>query len=271
LQSNEGGPAIASLWRGKLATARQAKIDCSAQPKKRSMDFKLAQNPMQTLVKCENLTKTYGKGNEAVQALRGVNLEVYSGEIFMLVGPSGCGKTTLISIIAGILNPSEGTCEVLGKNIGKLSNSEKVTFRKDNIGFVFQSFNLLPALTAAENVAVPFFIKGEARKTAIKKANEMLEKVGLKGREKSLPSQLSGGQQQRVAIARALAHNPKIIVCDEPTSALDHETGTSVMTMMRDIVKTYGHTLIIVTHDNRIFEFADRIGYMDDGMIKKVE
>jgi putative ABC transport system ATP-binding protein len=149
-----------------------------------------------------------------------------------------------------------------------MSSADKVRFRAQNIGFVFQSFNLLPALTAAENVAIPLFILGEGRDKAIKKAHDLLAQVGLKDRGKSLPSQLSGGQQQRVAIARALIHEPKIIVGDEPTSALDHETGANVMAMMKKLSKDHGTTLIIVTHDNRIFDYADRIGEMDDGYIK---
>jgi putative ABC transport system ATP-binding protein len=142
-----------------------------------------------------------------------------------------------------------------------------VRYRGDHIGFVFQAFNLLPTLTAAENVAIPLLIKGLPRREAIGRASEMLEKVELSGRGKSLPSQLSGGQQQRVAIARSLVHNPKLIVCDEPTSALDHETGHKVMELFREVAMGDGRSLIIVTHDSRIFSFADRIAKMDDGRI----
>jgi len=224
----------------------------------------------QPVVICKGIQKQFGDGAEAVQALRGIDVEINQGEFFMLVGPSGCGKTTLISIIAGILNQTKGECLVLGENVSVMNSRAKVEFRAKNIGFVFQAFNLLPSLSAAENVAIPLFILGESKKAAVKKAYDLLTQVGLKDRETSLPSELSGGQQQRVAIARALIHKPKIIVCDEPTSALDHETGVSVMDMMKTLSKEHGTTLIIVTHDNRIFHYADRIGEMDDGCITAI-
>ncbi len=223
------------------------------------------------IINCDDITKVYGKKENAVTALRGIDLQIYKGELFMLVGPSGCGKTTLISIIAGILDPSAGTCEVLSKDVGKARQSELVNFRAKNIGFVFQAFNLLPALTAAENVAVPLLINGFSLKHSVDKAAILLDKVGLKGREKALPSQLSGGQQQRVAIARALIHEPKIIVCDEPTSSLDHVSGQKIMELMQELCREKGNTMIIVTHDNRIFKYADRIGKMDDGRIVSIE
>ena len=185
----------------------------------------------------------------------------------MLVGPSGCGKTTLISIISAILEQDEGQCEVLGHDLISLDQEEKNRFRGESIGFVFQVFNLMPALTAAENVAVPLLIKGIAYKSAMEQAQVVLDSVGLASRSDALPGQLSGGQQQRVAIARALVHNPKLIVCDEPTSSLDHKTGHEMMNLLRDIAHSPDRTLIIVTHDNRILEFADRIARMDDGRI----
>jgi putative ABC transport system ATP-binding protein len=151
-----------------------------------------------------------------------------------------------------------------------MSDRERVRFRGDNIGFVFQAFNLLPTLTAAENVAIPLLIKGLPRREAVGRAMEMLQKVGIGDRGKSLPSELSGGQQQRVAIARSMVHSPKLIVCDEPTSALDHQTGHKVMELFRDVAMGEGRALIIVTHDQRIFEFADRIAKMDDGRIVEV-
>jgi len=151
-----------------------------------------------------------------------------------------------------------------------MSDRERVRFRGDNIGFVFQSFNLLPTLTAAENVAVPLLIRGVSRREAVRRASEVLERVGLSGRGRSLPSELSGGQQQRVAIARSLVHDPRLIVCDEPTSALDHQTGHKVMELFREVAMGDGRSLIIVTHDARIFEFADRIATMDDGRIVQV-
>ena len=225
----------------------------------------------QTVIKCSGLKKQYGVGNTAVMALRGIDLEVFAGELFMLVGPSGCGKTTLISIIASILNASGGLCQVLGKDVNTMRDAEKVAFRAINIGFVFQAFNLLPALSAAQNVAVPLFINRVPYMEALAKANTLLGQVGLDDRANFPPSQLSGGQLQRVAIARALVHEPKIIVCDEPTSALDSATGQKVINLMQDLAKDHGFTLIIVTHDDRILHFADRIGYMEDGRIIRVE
>src|SRR5688572_3446352 len=189
----------------------------------------------------------------------------------MLVGPSGCGKTTLISVVAGILDRDDGECRVFGQDFQQMSAAEKTRYRGQTIGFVFQSFNLLPSLTAAENAAVPLMINGTRRKEAVKNATQMLERVGLGGRANALPSQLSGGQQQRVAIARALVHDPRLIVCDEPTSALDHETGHNVMELLKEVALKEDRALVIVTHDARIFEFADRIARMDDGRVIKIE
>ena len=204
------------------------------------------------------------------QALRGVSLDINAGELFMLVGPSGCGKTTLISVIAGILTQDEGQCVVFGKNFKELSDSNRTKFRGQTLGFVFQSFNLIPTLTAQENVCIPLLLLGANRKFAMEKAADVLASVGLENRIKSRPSQLSGGQQQRVAIARALVHDPKVIVCDEPTSALDRDTGMKVMELFRNVALKDGRTLIIVTHDNRIFSFADRIATMSDGLIETI-
>jgi len=223
--------------------------------------------PENVAVHCRGITKTYGAGSSKVHALRGVDLDVLKGELLMLVGPSGCGKTTLISVVAGILDQDGGDCRVLGQDLLAMGASGKTEFRRLNVGFVFQAFNLLPTLTAAENASIPLLINGTPRKQATEKAREMLARVGLGDRGHSLPSQLSGGQQQRVAIARALVHDPKLIVCDEPTSALDHETGHNVMQMLRSIAMAEGRALVIVTHDQRIFEFADRIARMDDGHI----
>jgi putative ABC transport system ATP-binding protein len=176
-------------------------------------------------VRCRGLTKSYGSGEARVQALCGVDLEVHPGELLMLVGPSGCGNTTLISIIAGILDQDEGECQLFGQDLRPLSKHARVVYRGQHIGFVFQAFNLVPVLTAAENAAIPLLINGMRRDEALAMAVECLHDVSLEGREQALPSQLSGGQQQRVAIARALVHHPRLVVCDEPTSALDHETG----------------------------------------------
>ncbi|WP_020562282.1 ABC transporter ATP-binding protein [Methylosarcina fibrata] len=221
-------------------------------------------------VRCEGLIKHYDIGEQRVTALSGVDLDILKGELTMLVGPSGCGKTTLISVMAGILDQDQGLCEVFGQDIRHMRSKDKLNFRARNIGFVFQSYNLLPTLTAAENVAVPLIINGEKRRQAQSKAEAVLGHVGLGERAASMPAQLSGGQQQRVAIARALVHDPRLIVCDEPTSALDHETGHQVMEILKNIAQNKDRALVIVTHDARIFGFADRIAKMDDGRIEKL-
>lgn len=218
-------------------------------------------------VRCKGVTKTYDAAGQKVTALRGIDLDVRTGELMMLVGPSGCGKTTLISVIAGILDHDEGECTVFGQDFKAMPGRLRTRYRGQSIGFVFQAFNLLPTLTAVENAAVPLLINGVSRRDAIRRAGEMLTRVGLGNRINSLPKQLSGGQQQRVAIARALVHSPKLIVCDEPTSALDHQTGQTVMELLREVALADGRALVIVTHDARIFEYADRIAVMDDGKV----
>lgn len=222
-------------------------------------------------VYCKGVTKSYTTGPTKVQALRGLDLEVRLGELVMLVGPSGCGKTTLISLVAGILDHDEGDCRVLQQDLRTMGQAKKTRFRGSNVGFVFQAYNLLPTLTALENVAVPLLILGASRQDAQSKAKEILLQVGLEERLHALPAQLSGGQQQRVAIARALVHLPRLVVCDEPTSALDAETGQLVMEVIRRMALARDRALIIVTHDNRIFNFADRIARMEDGRILTVE
>jgi putative ABC transport system ATP-binding protein len=228
------------------------------------------QSPVSVAVHCRGITKNYLTGTTVTQALRGVDLEVRTGELLMLVGPSGCGKTTLISVAAGILNHDSGECRVFGEDLHLMSDAARTSFRGKNIGFVFQAYNLIPTLTTLENIAVPLLIAGQPRRTALIRAEHMLERVGLIERRSALPTQLSGGQQQRVSVARALVHDPRLIVCDEPTSALDQGTGHRVMEMFREIALEHGRTLIIVTHDSRIFEFADRIAVMNDGHIEKV-
>ena len=224
----------------------------------------------QPAVVCRAVTKNYGSGQAVVRALRGVDLDVSQNELLMLVGPSGCGKTTLISVIAGVLDRDEGQCTVFGKDFSKLSSGERVRFRGQTIGFVFQAFNLIPTLTIAENVSVPLLLQGVSRREAIDRSREVLGRVGLGDRWRDTPTKLSGGQQQRVAISRAIVHRPRLIVCDEPTSALDHATGMKVMELLREAAGGEGKGLIVVTHDNRIFEFADRIAHMDDGQVDKI-
>jgi putative ABC transport system ATP-binding protein len=221
-------------------------------------------------IRCRDITKSYGTGDNRTWALRGVDLDVLAGELLMLVGPSGCGKTTLISVMAGIMDQDQGTCTLLGRDMLNLTQNERLQFRGRNIGFVFQAFNLVPTLTVAENVSLPLIINGCSQKESLLRSRKCLEDVGLTGRDDSRPLDLSGGQQQRVAIARALVHDPGIVVCDEPTSALDHATGKNVMDMLKTLAERDKRTLVIVTHDSRIFDYADRMAHMDDGRIESV-
>ena len=224
-----------------------------------------------TAVSLRGVTKFYGTGPARVQALRGVDLEVRLGELLMLVGPSGCGKTTLISVVAAILDHDDGEIVVFDRSLKAMSAAEKTRFRGANIGFVFQAYHLIPTISVSENVAIPLLILGSRRAEALARAAEILQAVGLGDKLEVYPAQLSGGQQQRVAIARALVNNPRLIVCDEPTSALDADTGRLVMEVLRKNALSDKRALIIVTHDNRVFNFADRIARMDDGRIILVE
>ena len=219
---------------------------------------------------CNELFKTFGVGDSMVRALRGVNLEVRFGEMMALVGPSGCGKTTLISILAGLLQRDEGELAVLGTDPSALSNHERTLWRGKNVGFIFQQFNLIPQVSILENVAVPLLLRHHPKKDALDRAAKLLEEVGLKGRELTRPSKLSGGQQQRVAIARALVTGPRLLVCDEPTSALDGATGQKIMGLIRELTAAAEHVVVVVTHDERIYHFADRIAHLDDGRVTHV-
>lgn len=225
---------------------------------------------MELAVECKGVTKSYVTTGSVTPALRGIDLAIKTGELFMLVGPSGCGKTTLISVIAGILTHDKGECLVFGEDVKGMTDAERTAFRGKRIGFVFQAYNLIPALTTTENVSIPLLLNGATRASAAKRAEEVLAQVGLGSKTRALPSELSGGQQQRVAIARALVHNPQLIVCDEPTSALDHDTGHEIMELFKSEAAQGNRTLVIVTHDARIFSFADRIATMDDGTITRV-
>jgi putative ABC transport system ATP-binding protein len=222
-------------------------------------------------VECRGVSKHFGQNETRVTALEAIELEVHAGRMTLLVGPSGCGKTTLISIIAGLLDPSEGRVSLFGKPLSSLRGDELTAFRGRHIGFVFQQYNLLPALTAAQNAALPLLAAGRPRREAVRRAAAVLEQVGLGHRLDALPAQLSGGQQQRVAIARALVHDPRLLVCDEPTAALDAQAGQTVMELFRRVALQPGRAVIIVTHDNRIFDFGDTIVHMSDGRIDRIE
>ena len=225
---------------------------------------------MNFAVSCRGVEKNFGRGEASVRALRGIDLEVPLGKLTMLVGPSGCGKTTLLSVITGVLDATAGEVEVLGERIDSLPGDRLVEFRRKNLGFVFQQFNLLPSLTAVENAAVPLLAARASRKLALARANDMLERLGLSHRAGAHPAQLSGGEQQRVVFARALVHDPRLIVCDEPTSALDAETGHRVMELLASLAVRPDRAVIVVTHDNRIFEFADHVARMEDGRVVSV-
>ena len=231
----------------------------------------LEDRPLEEIAgRVRGVTKDFGSGAALTRALRGVDLDVPYGELLMLIGPSGCGKTTLVSIVAGTLEPTAGDVTVLGQDLTSMSNGRKVRFRRDHVGFVFQAYNLLPALTAAENAAVPLLIAGWHRRQAVEAAADVLARLGMGDRLARLPSELSGGQQQRVAIARALVHEPRLLVCDEPTSALDAENGRITMELIQQIAVQPGRAVIVVTHDSRVYSFADRIASMEDGRIDAV-
>ncbi|MDB6074846.1 MAG: transporter ATP-binding protein [Verrucomicrobiaceae bacterium] len=223
-----------------------------------------------TAINLQHVTKSFGDGGSKLTVLKDISLEAKDGEILMLVGPSGCGKTTLISIMAGTLLADTGEIDVFGSRLNKMSKAAVTRFRAQNIGFIFQQFHLIPTLNIVQNASVPLLIQGKSTRFAEAKAREALTKVGLGDRLNHRPSELSGGQQQRVAIARALVHEPRLIICDEPTAALDAKNGQLVMELFENVARVPGRCVVIVTHDNRIFQHADRIASMDDGRIIEV-
>ena len=222
-------------------------------------------------VETKGISKHFGSGEMRVEALRAADFEARFGELTFIVGPSGSGKTTLLSVVAGLLDHDGGSLRVLDSDMHALTGAERLRFRRRNLGFLFQQYNLLPALTAVENVAVPLIAGGVRRKTAEDRAAALLATVGLGSRLHGRPSELSGGQQQRVALARALVHEPKLVICDEPTAALDHKTGDAVMNLLATHALSPDRAVVVVTHDTRVLEFANRIAYMDDGRIVRTE
>ena len=203
------------------------------------------------------------------QILKGIDLAIPKGNIQLLMGPSGSGKTTLLSILAGLMTPTRGKVSLLGEDITSMSRQKLTKFRQQNIGFIFQNFNLFPALTASENIEVALNIQGINRKTAKYQAQVLLKQVGLENQSEQKPSDLSGGQKQRVAIARALAGSPQLIMADEPTAALDSKSGHSVIQLLRALAKEQGCTVLMVTHDPRIIDVADSVTYLEDGTLKE--
>jgi putative ABC transport system ATP-binding protein len=222
---------------------------------------------MQAAIAVRDLKKTYEEGAAGTLALSGVDLDVHAGEVLMLMGPSGSGKTTLLSIMGCILTATSGSVRVAGREVVGLREKELPALRLQHIGFVFQGFNLFPTLTAGENVELMLDLKGASSAAAKRRAQELLDQVGLADKYKSFPADLSGGQKQRVAIARALAGDPGIILADEPTAALDSQTGRTVMEMMSDLAHKRGRAVVIVTHDSRVLSFADRIVKIEDGAV----
>ncbi|MFN8615119.1 MAG: ABC transporter ATP-binding protein [Vampirovibrionales bacterium] len=213
------------------------------------------------------VNKSYGQGDLALQVLFNISTAIHTGEMTFLVGPSGCGKTTLISIISGILNANSGEVHLFGHRLDTATDREKTELRKANLGFIFQQYHLVPTLNALENVAVPLLIDGLDETAAAQQAQMALDSVDLGTRPTAFPRELSGGQQQRVAIARALSRHPKLIVCDEPTAALDGKTGQRVLELLKGVAVKPDSAVIVVTHDNRIYDYADRIISMNDGRI----
>ena len=219
----------------------------------------------------KDLYKFYRVGDSVVRALDGVSFEVSEGEFCAIVGTSGSGKSTLLNMLAGLEKPTRGQVVIGGRHIEKLNENELVKFRRDNVGFVFQSFHLLGTMNALENVALPLTFRGEDRKSRMKKADEMLKLVGLAKHRKHLPRQMSGGQQQRVGVARALVADPRILYCDEPTGNLDSHTSEDVMRLMQRVVREQNRTMVMVTHDDHLAQYADRIFHIIDGKIVKIE
>jgi len=223
------------------------------------------------VIRGKGLSKVYREGATELRALQEVDLEVRTGELTLLMGPSGSGKTTLLSILGCILRASDGKLEVLGEDVSALPEKELPRIRREAIGFVFQGFNLFPTLTAAENVALALDVRGLRGASAKKRAEELLDEVGLTQKAHSFPADLSGGQKQRVAIARALAGDPPILLADEPTAALDSTSGRTVIELLQRLARAQGRAVVMVTHDPRVLSFGDRIIHLEDGRIVREE
>ncbi|MHA1969466.1 MAG: ABC transporter ATP-binding protein [Candidatus Hodarchaeales archaeon] len=228
-------------------------------------------NGTDVVVECVNLRKSYILGEVKVEALRGINLQIKRGEMVSIMGPSGCGKTTLLNIIGSLDFPTSGKIILEGKDISDATEKELTRIRRKSVGFVFQFYNLLPVLSALENVELPMLIAGVSKEARSKRAFELLEKVDLLGRKDHKPDELSGGERQRVAIARSLANNPAILLADEPTGDLDTDTGTAVLKLLKEVNKTENQTLVLVTHDPNIAKQSGRIFHIKDGVISSIE
>ncbi len=223
------------------------------------------------VIQVRDLYKIYSVGENRVRALNGVDFNIYQGEFCSIVGTSGSGKSTLLNMLAGLEKPTKGKIVIEGKHLEKMTEEQLVKFRREHVGFIFQSFNLMASMNAEENVAMPLMFRGIEKKERLEKARKMLKLVGLKQHMRHKPTQMSGGQQQRVGVARALVLDPQIIFADEPTGNLDSNTSAEVMNLMKRIVKEENRTLVMVTHDNHLASFADRIFHIKDGKIVKIE
>ena len=223
------------------------------------------------VVEVEDLYKIYKIGTNKVRALNGVSFKVYEGEFCAIVGTSGSGKSTLLNMLAGLEHPTKGQIAIRGRHIEKLNENQLVTFRREHVGFIFQSFNLMGTMNAIENVALPLSFRGVPKKERMKRAERMIRLVGLEKHKKHRPNQMSGGQQQRVGMARALVLNPDIVFADEPTGNLDSVTSAEMMNLMRNVVNKHRKTLVMVTHDNQLASYADRIIHIKDGKITEIE
>ena len=223
------------------------------------------------VIQVKNLYKVYRVGDSHVRALDGVNLEIYKGEFCSIVGTSGSGKSTLLNMLAGLEKPTKGEIIIAGEHMENKTENQLVKFRREHIGFIFRSFNLMGTMNAVENVALPLTFQGVDKDIRMKRASRVLDMVGLKEHKKHKPTQMSGGQQQRVGVARALVVNPEIIFADEPTGNLDSNTSREVMELMQKVVREQKQTLVMVTHDNYLAGFADRIFHIIDGKIVKIE
>lgn len=228
-------------------------------------------NEKEAVIRVKGLYKIYKVGNTKVRALNGVDFQIYRGEFCAIVGASGSGKSTLLNMLAGLEKPTKGNIVIGGEHIEKKTENELVAFRREHIGFIFQSFNLLPTMTAVENVALPLTFQGMDKAKREKMAEDAIQLVGLSKYGKHKPTQMSGGQQQRVGVARALVVNPEIIFADEPTGNLDSRTSEDVMNLMKKVVREQNQTLIMVTHDDHLAQYADRIFHIKDGKIIKIE
>ena len=226
---------------------------------------------MGKVIEVRDLYKLYRVGDEIVRALDGVNFDICEGEFCAIVGTSGSGKSTLLNMLAGLEKPTKGSVVIAGQHIETLNEDQLVRFRRDHVGFIFQSFHLLGTMNAVENVALPLSFRGIPKDIRLKKADKMLDLVNLKKHKKHLPNQMSGGQQQRVGVARALVVDPKIIFADEPTGNLDSHTSEEVMELMQKVVREQKKTLVMVTHDQHLAAYADRVFHIRDGKILKIE